>query len=184
MMTWVNLLDHMMINWKDRIASDPTSTIKGMKNKTISIKSKKETIWLNEPWFGPNRQWKQMKDEVKYYMKNYWWKVNKKQKRPIQKQIRINPDSLSTSFLSLSFESNRIPYFVKTKVLTKSPKVCKINKNNTFVNSLSVQKLPLKKTLPAKISILVHIRAVDVMMNTVIPTEVELHQDTKNQLLK
>merc|ERR1712029_730165 len=31
---------------------------------------------------------------------------------------------------------------------------------------------------------MIHIRAVDVMMNTVIPTEVELHQDTKNQLLK
>ena len=140
---------------------------------------------MKEPWYGPNWQWKQMKDEVKYYMKNYWWKVNKKQKKTYtETNPDINPDSLSTSFLSLSIESNRIPYFVKTKVLTKSPKVCKINKNNTFVNSLSVQKLPLKKTLPAKISILVHIRAVDVMMNTVIPTEVELHQDTKNQLLK
>merc|ERR1719340_554810 len=31
---------------------------------------------------------------------------------------------------------------------------------------------------------MIHIRAVDVMMNTVIPTEVELHQDTKNELLK
>ena len=38
----------------------------------------------------------------------------------------------------------------------------------------------------SKISILVHIQAVDVMMNTIIPNqqEVELHQDTKKQLLK